>query len=261
MPLKEVLTKAKVMSEEKKLEIEKNLEHLKNIIDGTTNIYMLQEKIFTNYGYILGNRGTTRILLNAIITAKSRRKVDTLIWKYYQSINWEVIPISNKWTTIPRLKTRKEIIVECIDILKVSKGNTYRPIIYTLIPQIEGLCRDIVSATGKTSNKLENVLKALENILDGYSKQKQLSHNSKYDPITTDHIFSKLIIEYIFITAYPNTPIKEIRHKNPFLLSRHKILHGNFVTNQVLTKSNLIRLFLVCIYLGDIYYGLKIKKS
>lgn len=45
--------------------------------------------------------------------------------------------------------------------------------------------------------------------------------------------------------------------KNQFLLSRHKIIHGNIFTDEALSKGNLIRLLLIFVYLGDLYYQLK----
>ena len=258
MPLKEVLNKAKVISEEKKLEIEKNLEYLKNIINETNNIYKLQEEIFTKYGYILGEKETSYILIKSINRSMSIEQVDELIWKHYQDIDWKILPKSNHWDSILRLKDRKEIISECIDILRISKGDIYRPIIYPLISHIEGLCKDIIKELKKVYGKKLSFKKYIKLILDGIAYKKQLSYNSKYDhPIITDHIFSKLITEYLFMKADYNDSIKKIRSKNQFLLSRHKIIHGNIFTDEALSKGNLIRLLLTFVYLGDLYYKLK----
>jgi hypothetical protein len=263
MPLKEVLNKAKVISKEKKLEIEKNLEYAKNIIDGINNVYKVQEDIFTKYGYILGKKEPSLILIKSILRSISIEQVDELMWNHYQDIDWKILPKYNDWDSILRLKDRKKIISECIDILRISKGNIYRPIIYTLISHIEGLCRDIIleffEETSKSYTYPElknNITKILKEI----SFQKQLSYNSKSDPIIIDHIFSKLITEYLFMNADHKESTEDIRTKNPFLLSRHKIIHGNIFTNEALSKSNLIRLLLIFVYLGDIYYWLKIKK-
>jgi hypothetical protein len=256
MPLKEVLNKAKVISEEKKLEIEKNLEYLKNIINATNNVYKLQEEIFTKYGYILGEKETSPILINSILSSTSIEQVDELMWNHYQEIDWKILPKSNHWDSIIRLKDRKKIISECIDILRISNGNIYRPIIYTLIPHIEDLLKDII----QESKEVADFKKAIKKILEEIADKKQLSYNSKSDPIIIDHIFSKLITEYLFMQANPNDSTEDIRPKNQFLLSRHKIIHGNIFTDEALSKGNLIRLLLTFVYLGDIYYGLKIKK-
>jgi hypothetical protein len=269
MSLKEVLNKAKVISEEKKLEIEKNLEYLKNIINATNNVYRLQEEIFTKYGYILGKKETSDILIKSIINrSMSIEQVDELVWKQYQDIDWKILPKSNHWDSIPKLKDRKKIISECIDILRISKGNIYRPIIYTLISHIEGLCRDIIQELKEVSENKKNIStsyrdfkKYIKLILEGIAYKKQLSYNSKSDPIITDHIFSKLITEYLFMDADHDESTEDIRPKNQFLLSRHKIIHGNIFTDEALSKGNLIRLLLIFVYLGDIYYRMKNLKK
>ena len=76
-----------------------------------------------------------------------------------------------------------------------------------------------------------------------------------------DHIFSKLITEYLFMKANPNDSTEDIRPENQFLLSRHKIIHGNIFTDEALSKGNLIRLLLIFVYLGDIYYRMKNLKK
>lgn len=75
------------------------------------------------------------------------------MWNHYKDIDWEILSKSNGWDSILRLKDRKKIISECIDILRISKGDIYRPIIYVLIPHIEDLCRDIICEVFKIPSK------------------------------------------------------------------------------------------------------------
>ena len=164
------------------------------------------------------------------------------------------------WNDNVLFKSRMKIVRDSINLLRYAH-NSYNPanlLIPTLISQIDGILTDyliqnqfeIVKKNGKwvwvdtNMNIIYGRNKVYKKIFD--PKVKDYSLTNGYTSMASSGIGSDFIINTLFQTAY----IKQ-KLKNPFGLSRHKIMHGESTTYG--RRDHLVRTYLIL----DFLYGLE----
>lgn len=172
-----------------------------------------------------------------------RKAINSIFVTYFSQGNYSnLMAMVNTWTTNPLFTPHKmKIIKDCVFALQNAKpgNNPSNVVLPALISQIEG-----------TSNayKKSKGFKALA------SKQKDRhkewiawfkSQTSSQFLLTPEliELSNYIFLDVLFQTAIPNQPLGR-----PFTFSRHKILHGEFLTYGRI--DNTIRAFLILDFLA-----------
>ena len=163
------------------------------------------------------------------------------------------------WGDNPLFKPRMRIFQDCIRLLKYNNGR-YNPSIFlipTLISQIDGILTAYLIQNEFTFVKHNNRLGWMDKNTK-FDQSRNNIYKKIFDSSVQDYSFidaptsfeflevgGEFILNTLFQTAYPTQKLKK-----PFGLSRHKIMHGEYLRYG--RKDHLYRSFLIL----DFLYGL-----
>ncbi len=171
-----------------------------------------------------------------------QHKINRLFVGYFTNNNYEeLITIVEDWKDNPLFKPRMKIFRDCVKILQNSKGK-YNPsnvVLPTLIAQIDGILADYVEMKGITPNGRrwkDSSGKTINNRDEGY---KILSSSQAYIAELPNYI----LLEILFQNAWRGQELNI-----PSTFSRHKIMHGEYITYGRI--ENTIRAFLILDFLN-----------
>ena len=181
---------------------------------------------------------------------------------YFSEYNFtNLMTMVEGWEDNPLFKPRMKIFQDSVRLLKHANGR-YNPTIFlipTLISQIDGVLTDYLIQNEFTFEKNEkgrwvwkdknlNIIYNLKNVYDKIfdpDVQDYSFTSSSISPVSLG-IGSDFILNTLFQTAYTRQKLKK-----PFGLSRHKIMHGEYLKYG--RNDHLYRSFLIL----DFLYGLK----
>jgi hypothetical protein len=183
---------------------------------------------------------------------------------YFSRNNYDnLTSMIKSWEENSLFKPRMKIFKDSFNLLKHSH-NSYNPanvLIPTLIAQIDGILTDYLiqneftiekegrglvwkDKTNKPLHKVSMRNKIYEKIFDQNVNEYTLANSSM--STTALGIGNEFILNTLFQTAFTKQKLKK-----PFGLSRHKIMHGEYVRYG--RKEHLIRTYLIL----DFLYGLE----
>lgn len=250
MSIKSILENIKKQKDISSNSIIETIEELKlvdeYIINNKKDITDLSKKLYKIFKYPIS--GELKLLelkmYESIDFNQSQQDIDSLVWNYYESQLWDILP-NIFWTdkdSIFRNLKYIDIIKEYIQILILSKGKYYKNVCLGLLGQIEELILAIyILKRGDIVNKISDlsiIRVPIEEVIDYLEKE--------YNNVDEDSNFKNIIFTHLYAKSYIHIYNKDI------LINRHKIFHGQGY--EYLTKANVIRLFLITRYLIWIYY-------
>jgi hypothetical protein len=172
-----------------------------------------------------------------------RKAINKLFWDYFAENGFENLSkIVEGWSSNPIFtKQRMKILRDCVSVLRNAKLriNTSNVVLPTLIAQIDGVLTGYRKKKGFTftSKKAKKQLEQLK----AWVETEAVNQDVMSEPMLelTNYIF----FEVLFQSAYHGQPLE-----NPYTFSRHKIMHGEFLTYG--RRDNVIRAFLILDFLA-----------
>lgn len=163
-----------------------------------------------------------------------RKEINRLFIEYFSSKNFENLEnLVNSWEIIEIFKPRMKIFRDCVAVMKNAKSK-YNPsniVLPTLIAQIDGIRIEFMNQNGlsfQTPNKV----------------WKEWFKNLTSDQKLLD-LANEIFLNILFQESHPGKPLKI-----PFMLNRHKIMHGEYIRYGKITHT--IRAFLILDFLAII---------
>ena len=171
------------------------------------------------------------------------RAINALFWEYFSENNFENLSLLTEgWSSSPLFTRRRmKIIKDCVSALKDAnrRSNPCNVVLPTLIAQIDGALTKFKNQKGFSfsAKKSKNHLEELKTWFEA-----EATNQDVLSPRMLD-LANYLFFEILFQSAYLGQPLG-----NPFTFSRHKIMHGEYLTYG--RKDNTIRAFLILDFLA-----------
>lgn len=170
------------------------------------------------------------------------REMNSLFWDYFSDNNFKNLnSMVRSWSGNPLFKGRMKILRDCVATLRQAKPNTNpsNVVVPTLIAQIDGVLtkfrkrKGLVFKTHGSQNQLHELRVWFE------------AETTNQDVLSEQmlEVANYILFSILFQTASYGKPLA-----NPFTLSRHKIMHGEFLTYG--RRANAIRAFLILDFLA-----------
>lgn len=172
-----------------------------------------------------------------------RKAINAIFVTYFsQDDYYNLMAMVNTWSTNPLFPPRRiKIVKDCVSTLQNAKSgnNPSNVVLPTLIAQIDGTANAYKRSKG---------FKALASNQKGRHKEWVtwfITQTSSQFLLTPELVAlsNYIFLDVLFQTAIPNQPLVR-----PFTFSRHKIMHGEFLTYG--RMDNTIRAFLLLDFLA-----------
>jgi hypothetical protein len=171
------------------------------------------------------------------------KAINALFWQYFSENNFENLGILVEgWSSSPLFtRGRMKIIKDCVSALKNAnrRSNPCNVVLPTLIAQIDGALTKFKTQKGfnLSAKKPKKHLEELKTWFEAETTNQDVLSRRMLD------LANYLFFEILFQSAYHGQPLG-----NPFTFSRHKIMHGEYLTYG--RKDNTIRAFLILDFLA-----------
>jgi hypothetical protein len=189
-----------------------------------------------------------RIVKLAETKGRHDKQINGLFIGYFSRNNWhELEQMVISWRANPLLKKRMNILLDCVKILKKTKGrniNLTNIVLPTLIAQIDGFLTDYLK-----SKNIPWEVDYDDLNLKNKTKIGRKTQFKKYKSIMLDNQFDELA-NHVFLNILFQRSQKGKSLKTPFNFNRHKIMHGENI--EYGRKDYLIRAFLVMDFLASL---------
>ena len=189
------------------------------------------------YRWPLGPSLPPNLISQAVEVSKlphnQREAMDELFVDYFSSENFEKLEeMVNKWENNPRFKKRMPIFKDCVSVIKLQEhlNHPANVVLPNLMAQIDGVLTQFRRERGLNRAALE---KGLETA----------ALQEKVLELSFVEIANYVIFDILFQKAWTGKPLE-----TPFLLSRHKTLHGEYV--EYGNIEDMLRAFLILDFLA-----------
>lgn len=173
-------------------------------------------------------------IVNALTSNRNvNSTLNSVFVDYFKENNWEHLKeMIESWKDCElydtMFKKRMKIIRDCVEIIRSKELKTVNSasiVIPVLIAQIDGIIYDYLILTGTPAERTKKRNSGIKNALDGLIGE-------PYDEMITQFFDSNL-----FQKSTPGKPLE-----NPFILNRHKIMHGE--STNYGRKDHVVRVFM-----------------
>jgi hypothetical protein len=169
------------------------------------------------------------------------KALNALFWDYFSENNFENLSVLVEgWSSSPLFTRRRmKIIKDCVSVLRDAKGrsNPCNVALPTLIAQIDGVLTKFRKQKGFNFSGKKKQMEELKPWFET-----ETTNQNVLSPQMLD-LANYLFFEILFQSANHGQPLA-----NPFTFSRHKIMHGEYLTYG--RKDNTIRAFLILDFLA-----------
>lgn len=177
------------------------------------------------------------------------KAVNELFIKYFEAKNWKNLEgMVVDWKNKPLLKKRHKILIDCIEVIRISskKGiNVANVVLPTLISQIDGALTDYLN-----SRNLQWDCDYDDCIDSKTGKVKKIGRKTQFKSLrpkvlTTqlDDLANDIFLNILFQRSQKGKPLI-----TPFNFNRHKIIHGESVKYG--RKDYVVRAFMILDFLS-----------
>lgn len=167
------------------------------------------------------------------------REMNSLFWEYFSENDFENLrTMIESWTGNPLFKGKRiKIIRDCVSTLRQAKRNTNpaNVIVPPLIAQIDGVLTKFRKQKGFTKDNCP--IHELRVWFEAEATSQDILSEQMLE------LANYVLFSVLFQTARYGKPLA-----NPFTLSRHKIMHGEYLTYG--RRANAIRAFLILDFLA-----------
>jgi hypothetical protein len=218
--------------------------------DFEVNYHVTEEKavrVLKKYNWFVSPSVPSSFVYEAVRIGRKKGNqlgaINALFWEYFSENNFENLSLLIEgWSSSPLFTRRRiKIIKDCVSALKDAnrRSNPCNVVLPTLIAQIDGALTRYKKQKGfnLSTKKPKKHLEELKTWFEAEAADQDVLSPRMLD------LANYLFFEILFQSAYHGQPLG-----NPFTFSRHKIMHGEYLTYG--RKDNTVRAFLILDFLA-----------
>ncbi|MEW6126749.1 MAG: hypothetical protein AB1757_06900 [Acidobacteriota bacterium] len=216
------------------------------------NIYPIAEqkaaRVLKKYNWFVTPSLPKSFVYDAVKLGRKRgnklAEMNALFWEYFSENDFKNLSnMVEGWAENPLFKRRIKIFRDCVATLRRAKNreNPSNVVVPTLIAQIDGVLTRFRRQKGLVfkTHGAENQLQELRVWFEAEATNQDILSGHMLE------LVNYILFSILFQNARYGQPLT-----NPFTLSRHKIMHGEYLTYG--RKANTIRAFLILDFLAHL---------